>query len=555
MFADNAQISHRQLFRQVVVGLLGIYFLAVPVLPGLFGRQGILALLTGMGIYLFLCIYFIRIKHIFQNPVRYMGKIPGRIFVLLYLSWLWMMGVYLLLMISGITERFLIENSVPWIIILLSGAAAYVGSSHGLERRGRMAEVCFPVLLVLVVGMLLLGILRVNPRYLQETGSLSLEGWVYSTYEVLCVFLPFTFLPITLGNVKKPGETQKAMTGAVCFLTGLLCLSLLLLQGNFGLGGYGHKEYPMIDFMAGVRIPGKFLERVDIFWTAGLMFSLLFGLGSVFFYSHELLERVKLKKTGAFVGAGILLAAEICRKMEVSTEFFVSLTVKVYGPLFLILLLYAGVAGKRKRMLWKTAVLLTATAFAASFLNGCGVSLEDRTFPLSMGADYEKGQYRLIYGIPGLEQITGQKKEDTENSQPQAIVYEGKTVEDAEECFDKNQENYLDLGHIKVLILGKGLLENRGALEDFLGYLEEKPSVAGNLYVFSCEDVPGIMSLEGEESVGEYLAGILENNPEGRRETAMTLQDLYNAWHRGEEMPTLISVTVVNNKPQIRQYS
>ena len=31
MYTDNARISHRQLFRQIVTGLLGIYFLAVPV--------------------------------------------------------------------------------------------------------------------------------------------------------------------------------------------------------------------------------------------------------------------------------------------------------------------------------------------------------------------------------------------------------------------------------------------------------------------------------------------------------------------------------------------
>ena len=42
MFADNARISHRQLFRQIVLGLIGIYTLAIPVFPEVSGRQGIL---------------------------------------------------------------------------------------------------------------------------------------------------------------------------------------------------------------------------------------------------------------------------------------------------------------------------------------------------------------------------------------------------------------------------------------------------------------------------------------------------------------------------------
>ena len=66
MYADNAQISHRQLFRQLFTGLVGVYILVIPVMPQLYGRQGILALLTGTVIYLLLCTYFVRIKTVFQ---------------------------------------------------------------------------------------------------------------------------------------------------------------------------------------------------------------------------------------------------------------------------------------------------------------------------------------------------------------------------------------------------------------------------------------------------------------------------------------------------------
>ena len=136
MFADNARISHRQLFRQIVLGLIGIYTLAIPVFPEVSGRQGILCLLTAMAVYLLFCIYFIRIKTVMQNPRRYMGKILGSVFVFLYMSWLWLMGVYLLLMTARITDRFLIEGSVYWIVIVLAGIVTYLGSHQGLERRG-----------------------------------------------------------------------------------------------------------------------------------------------------------------------------------------------------------------------------------------------------------------------------------------------------------------------------------------------------------------------------------------------------------------------------------
>lgn len=551
MFADNARISHRQLFRQIVLGLIGIYTLAIPVFPEVSGRQGILCLFTAMAVYLLFCIYFIRIKTVMQNPRRYMGKALGSIFVFLYMSWLWLMGVYLLLIIVRITDRFLIEGSVYWIVIVLTSAVTYLGSHQGLERRGRMAEVCFPVFLFILGGMLCLGILRIKSYYLGELGDLTLRGWLKGSYQVFCAFLPFAFLPVTLGNVKKPGETGKVMRGALFLVTGVLILCLLLLQGSFGIGGYEHRQYPMVEFMAGIRIPGDFLERVDIFWVAAVMFSMLFALGGVFFYNHELLVRTDMEKGAPFVAMGIMTIALICEKMQIPAEIFWKLTGWFYGPLFLLLLLYAGVAGRKKSVFLKGAAILLCMLP----LSGCGVSLENREFPLSMSADYKDGKFELIYGIPGLGEITGQGKNQEE--QPQAISYQGATPREAEAAFNRNQKNYLDMGHMKTVLLGKGLMENEDALFEFLNYLEEKPSVAGNIYVFSCEDVRALMSFDtqGGESVGDYLAGILENNLEGKPKDAVTLQDLYNGWHRKEKLPKLLEAELVNKRPQIRQYS
>ncbi len=552
MYTDNARISHRQLFRQIIAGLLGVYFLAVPVLPEITGRQGVFCLLTGGGIYGFLSIYFIRIRNFFQDPEKYLGRLWGKLYILFYTSWLWLMGVYLLLMTARITGKFLIEGSDSWIVILLSAFAAYLGSHQGLERRGRMAEVAFPVLLLILGGMVVLAALQVKPEYLEETGGLSFFGWIKGSWEILCVFLPFGFLPAALGSVKKPGDTGKVIWGAIGLITGLLILVLIILQGSFGLGGYEHEEYPAARLMSGIRLPGDFLERVDLFWVAAAVFGILFSLGSVFFYSHELLARVHLEKTALMAGAAVVLAAVACEKAGISTDFFIGITMELYGPLFFFLLILAGVGG-RKRKFIKAGLLF----FPLLLLSGCGISLEDRVFPLSMGVEYENGHYQVVYGIPQLSEVTGQSKEGGESGEEQALVYEGMTLQDAQERFDENQENYLDMGHIKALILGKKLLEDREAMGGLLGFLEENPAVAGNIYVFAAEDMEEVMSLEGQgtDSLGDYLTGILENTLEKKEKQAVVLQDLYGAWHREEEFPELSEVTVVNKKPGIRQHS
>ena len=552
MYTDNARISHRQLFRQILTGLLGIYFLAVPVLPEMTGRQGALCLLTAAGVYGFLCIYFVRLRNFFQDPEKYMGKVLGKIFILLYISWLWFMGVYLLLMTARITGRFLIEGSRAWAVILLAAFAAYLGSHQGLERRGRMAEISFPVLVLILVGMMALAALQVRPEYLEEMGELTFFGWARGSWEMLCVFLPFGFLPVALGNVNRPGDTGKAMWGTLGLITGLMILALIILQGSFGLGGYEHEKYPMIRLMSGIRLPGDFLERVDIFWVAAAVFGILFSLGSVFFYSHELLARIHLEKSALLAGIAVVMGALACEGAGVDTDFFVRITIELYGPLLFFLLILAGLTGPRGKII-KTGLL----SLSLLFLSGCGVSLENRVFPLSMGADYENGHYRIVYGIPQLSKVTGQNKEETQSGEEQTLVYQGLTPEEAQERFNENQENYLDMGHIKALILGEGILNNREALEELLAFLEENPAVAGNIYVFATEDMEELMSLDGQgvDSLGDYLTGILENTLEEKEQEAAVLQDLYGAWHREEELPELPEVTIVNKKPSIRQHS
>lgn len=552
MYTDNARISHRQLFRQTLTGLMGSCFLVVPVLPDMTGRQGVLCLLTGGAVYGFLCIYFIRIRYFFQNPERCMGRIWGKVFILLYTSWLWLMGICLLLITARITGKYLIEGSPSWAVILLASFAAYLGSHQGLERRGRMAEVSFPILLLILAGMLFLAAIQVRPEYLEEMGELSFSGWARGSWQVLCVLLPFAFLPVALGNVKRPADTGKVMWSALAVITGLLILTLILLQGSFGLGGYEHEEYPAIRLMSGIRLPGDFLERVDLFWVAALVFGVLFGLGSVFFYSHELLTRIHLEKTALAAGGAVVLGALACDKAGIAPEFFIRITMKLYDPLLFLLLLLAGLTGKKGKSI-KTGLL----ALALLGMSGCGVSLENRVFPMSMGVDYENGHYRIVYGIPQLSKVTGQDKEETQSGEEQALVYEGLTPQDALERFNENQENYLDMGHMKAIILGETIMENRDALAGFLGFLEDNPAVAGNIYVFVTEDMEELMSLDGQgvDSVGDYLTGILENTMDKKEKKAVILQDLYGAWHREEEFPILPEVTIVNKKPSIRQHS
>ena len=198
----------------------------------------------------------------------------------------------------------------------------------------------------------------------------------------------------------------------------------------------------------------------------------------------------------------------------------------------------------------KSKAVLLAVIVALN-LSACGVALENRSFPLSMGVDYLDGQYQVYYGLPDLSGVTGQSKDgEHQKAGEKADFYQGRTMEDAEKDFQNSQEDYLDTGHLKVLLLGNGLLDHEEAYKNLLHYLEDKPSIAGNIYVFSCAQLGDVMSMDGQQmdSLGDYLTGIVENRPDSQAHRQTDLQDLYNAWHNGEERPGLQKVSAMEDK-------
>ena len=207
-----------------------------------------------------------------------------------------------------------------------------------------MAELCFPIILFVLAAMLLLCVTRVKGAYLEEIGSMSVQGVIQGCYRVFCTFLPVFFLPFTLGNVDRAGTAGKALNGSVFLLLGILSTVLILLQGAFGAGGYVQKSYPIFDMMAGVDLPGDFLERVDIFFIAAVMFCIFFAVGSIFFYNHELLKRVHREKGAPYLAGGILICALGCEKAGISLEWYREVLQNIYVPLFILLALWAGIA-------------------------------------------------------------------------------------------------------------------------------------------------------------------------------------------------------------------
>lgn len=548
MYTENGRVSHRQLFRQMAVSLLGIYLLYLPGKNGLYGRFGIFCIFLPVLFFLIYGIYLIRIKNCYHHPEKYFGKVGGKLFLGVHLCYLFLTGIFLLLVIERMASQFFIEGNYGAVLIILTALVSYMGCGRSAQSRGRMAEVIFPTV-ASVLGMMLFGaVWKVHPGYLQMQSIFSYEEFVSGSLNLAVAFLPFFFFPFALGNTEKAGSTWKVLKDVLLLIFIVWIVIMLLLQGTFGIKGISHKAYPVIDLMAGVSLPGDFLKRVDILWSAAILFCLLFALGSIIFYEKELLFRAGAQGFSPYLAVLMTALALFLHKSDISLSWYEMCMKYVAAPLLLFLSLIAGISIKKKRKV-PAAVLVFLLMIS---LTGCGgVEPQHRTYPLVLGVDIRSAaeEFEILYGIPDLSKVTGQGKEDASGKEEGTVdIYTGKTLKKTEEKFMKSQENYLDMGHIKVLLVGKRLLAKEEKLTELLDYLETDPSVAGNIYVFSCENLKEAVEASGKDigSLGDYLAGMMENRPYGEKEKQPKLQDFYNAWHNGETWPQVKQLVFEN---------
>ena len=143
-------------------------------------------------------------------------------------------------------------------------------------------------------------------------------------------------------------------------------------------------------------------------------------------------------------------------------------------------------------------------------LSGCtGRELEDREFVEAMELNMQEEE--LVGGFGG------------------ALV-SGSTVEEIRKSYQNHMDVYLDLGHIKAIVLGKELLKNKEKMRSVLLELEQMPMISRNSLVFTHNYDSGesyLVTLARQGKIpGEYLCDTYHNNPYHTEDEVVSLGDL-----------------------------
>lgn len=542
-YAENNQISHRQLFRQIFLAFLAPVLLCLPGDSVFQGKSAILG--AGAGLVL-LGVYGFWMGHFtpwFGDPVKALGKIPGRLLGMFFLSYVIFTGAWLLELMGRLVPYALVTGIPGTVIIFLAVAVCSVGTTGGMQRRGRAAEVTGGVVLAGMALMLILCLGQSRGAYFREMAELSSvtgEGAWKSFYGILCAFSGISLLLFAMKDVERRNTAGKAVLLGIFTVGGVLLGTIVLLPGVLGWKRLKAEAYPVLPLLAGADLPGNVLARFDVLWMGFLLYSLLFAVGSLFHYGHQILGKIRIRGGVWWLPAAVYLLAVAKLPGQGIRQLYGAYLGYVFVP-GLILIQASMMLYKNKKRQKRAAACILFTAVLT--VSGCAaIEPEKRMFPLALGAAETEEGVELIYGMPDLPQATGQEKQE-DGKNVSVLPIAGKDFSEIEKKYDRSQEKYLDMSHLQVILVGTSLLES-GKAQEFLEYLKEEPFVGENVYLFRTPDPLAVLSWDKSgTSVGEYLTGLLENRLPEKQKEGVTLRQVYHRWYQDgtlEELPLIL---------------
>ena len=548
-FAENNRISHRQLYRQMILTFLAPFLVCLPGKNGIQGMNGFWGIVLAVSVLILYVFILLRVTSGYSDMVRFLGSFWGRIAGVFFLVYIIFTAAYILKILEQIIPRWLLMGIPSGWISFLVIVVCSIGTEKGIQRRGRMAEISGGLLLAGVLLMMVLCLGQIRVDYLQEMAEverISGTAVVQGGYLFLCGFSGVGLLPFIMRDVVRPGSVGKTIIGAILTVGGILAGVLVLLPAVFGWNRLLTEESPILPLLAGAALPGNILARFDVLWMGFLLYGLLFALGSLFYYGHQVMEKCHLG-TAKYWMAALVFGLSLLEVSGIAVRTFYRNyleTIFVPGLLFIqVLLLFCG----RKRKTRKTTIVALAVFILA--LNGCaGIEPEKRMYPLALGAEWSEDGWTLIYGMPELPGAEGQEKEESQNS---VLSIKGNDFDEIEKIYNRSQEKYLDMGHLQVLILKNQLVQSE-YWKELLAYLEKEPLIGENVYVFRSEYPEQIMKWnKNGSSTGEYLLGILENRIPEQEKNGVTLRQVYQQHYENNTLLDIPEIILQDEEIQV----
>lgn len=543
-FAQNESISPRQLYRLYVFNLLGVGTLVLPNNLAKLGKYGFISIAFGVFMaWLFMWIVSEvreRRKNIYDRSFGKTAHVKILIYDLIIAVYELSQAAFLAwIFVKLIRDSLIPDESFTAVLLVIMAVCAYA-LSGGVECRARVYEVVFFFVLIPLAAMLLFAISDVRFDYLMIKDRVGVEFGIADIFAgAYYVFAAsISVFNILFVRERSVSQIRWSVSKAILTYAGILFLLYAVLLGSFGKYSLSEIEFPAVVLMSDVQIKGSFFKRADALMLSVWFFTLFSVLNMSLYYA--VLRCEDFAKNTAEVIPTFNKNRGFCNNKQLSCDrqkshdegnsstrsrciiFVIAVTVT------LAYILESGdeIVKKYLGFLLCIAIPVIVVLTIGLMLTGCSaVELEERCFPTLAAVDIVAA---------ATDETTD--KEVVEFYYNMDKSYEPEYADDiktAVDSFEERLSQKADTNHLKVILIGKTLRNNKAAYSDFMEYCKTSKKFPRNTYVCIADDINDIF-----DNMGDYYEQKMnkENHEDG--EPIITLgtllddytNEIHEAW-------------------------
>lgn len=523
-FAQNESISPRQLYRLYVFNLLGVGTLVLPNNLAKLGKYGFISIALGVFMaWLFMWIVSEvreRRKTIYDrsfDKTKYAKILIYDLIIAIYelsqaafLAWIF---------VKLIRDSLIPDESFTVVLLVIMAVCAYA-LSGGVECRARVYEVVFFFVLIPLAAMLLFALSDVRLDYLMIKDRVGMDFGIADIFAgAYYVFAAsISVFNILFVRERTASQIRWSVSKAILTYAGILFLLYAVLLGSFGKYSLSEIEFPAVVLMSDVQIKGSFFKRADALMLSVWFFTLFSVLNMSLYYA--VLRCENFAKNTTKVIFTFNKSQDFSNNKQLSCDrqkghdegnssmrswciiFVIAITVT------LAYILESGdeIVKKYLGFLLCIAIPVIVVLTIGLMLTGCSaVELEERCFPTLAAVD--------IVAVD-TDEITD--KEVVEFYYNMDKSYEPEYADDiktAVDSFEERLSQKADTNHLKVILIGKTLRNDKAAYASFMEYCKTSKKFPRNTYVCIADDINDIF-----DNMGDYYEQKMnkENHEDGK---------------------------------------
>lgn len=543
-FAQNESISPRQLYRLYVFNLLGVGTLVLPNNLAKLGKYGFISIALGVFMaWLFMWIVSEvreRRKNIYDRSFGKTAHVKILIYDLIIAVYELSQAAFLAwIFVKLIRDSLIPDESFTAVLLVIMAVCAYA-LSGGVECRARVYEVVFFFVLIPLAAMLLFAISDVRLDYLMIKDRVGVDFGIADIFAgAYYVFAAsISVFNILFVRERSVSQIRWSVSKAILTYAGILFLLHAVLLGSFGKYSLSEIEFPAVVLMSDVQIKGSFFKRADALMLSVWFFTLFSVLNMSLYYAVLRCENFA-KNTAKVIltfnkSRGFSNNKQLsCDRQKSHDEgnssmrsrciiFVIAVTVT------LAYILESGdeIVKKYLGFLLCIAIPVIVVLTIGLMLTGCSaVELEERCFPTLAAVD-----------IVAVATDETTDKEVVEFYYNMDKSYEPEYADDiktAVDSFEERLSQKADTNHLKVILIGKTLRNDKAAYASFMEYCKTSKKFPRNTYVCIADDINDIF-----DNMGDYYEQKMnkENHEDG--EPIITLgtllddytNEIHEAW-------------------------